>query len=287
MSENVTAAAEAEPLVALQIGGSGMPIICVHAQAGHVQLYQHLARHLAPEHPVYGLQAAPTPTEGVTFERMAGRYADEVLVAQPGGRLVIIGECTGGALAYELAQQLSARGHDVALLALIDAFPPRAVERYRRVPALAYRTMHRTQILRFHFSNLARLDARDKLAYVKERAERHIRRAHANVADRGADLNHPAGSELAFKHAFSVYEPKSYPGRVVLFRAARLPWGIQTTGDLGWAEFVRDIVVEEVPGYFSTPILEPTALADRLRKRIDNVSRSLDDPLSASAHMEA
>ena len=53
---------------------------------------------------------------------------------------------------------------------------------------------------------------------------------------------------------------------MVLFRAARMPLGIQAPPDSGWGGLVAELEVETVPGYFTTPISEPGVrmLAGRL-----------------------
>ena len=77
-----------------------------------------LAGVLAPEQPVYGLQAIGL--DGLTrplrsIPAMAARYCEEVRRVQPRGPYYLCGGSLGGTLAFEMAQQLSRSGEEVAL----------------------------------------------------------------------------------------------------------------------------------------------------------------------------
>jgi thioesterase domain-containing protein len=256
-------------LVTIQPGsGSVPPLFCVHAEAGDVSLYYGVARHLATGQRVFGL-CAPTPAElgaDRQLERLAARHVREIRHAQPDGPYLIAGECTGGVLAYEIAQQLRAAGQEIALLALVDAFPTGAPPLARLMPRPIYRVFHRAQILSFHLGNLVRLGMADRLAYAASKTGR----ARTALTARVYGLLHRSATavspQLAFREALTAYDPEPYAGSMVLFRAARMPLGIKAPPEEGWAGLVADITVETVPGYFTTPISEPGVriLAGRL-----------------------
>ena len=188
----------------------------------------------------------------------------------PDGPYLILGECTGGALAYEIAQQLRSGGQEVALLALVDAFPPGLPGLAWYMPRPVYRIVHRVRILGFHLGNLVRLDVPAKLTYASSKAQR-ARKALAAKASyvRGRSAA-SVSPQLAFKEALAAYSPEPYAGLVVVFRAARLPLGIDAPPDLGWCGLAENVEVETVPGYFTTPISEPgvRVLADGLSRRM-------------------
>ncbi len=260
-------------LVTIQAGsGSKPPLFCVHAEAGDVSLYYGIARHLAPDQPVLGLRAPPAGDLGAEqrVEKMAERHVRVIRSAQPDGPYMIAGECTGGALAYEIAQQLRAAGQEIALLALVDAFAPGLPRLRRLMPRPAYRMLHRTRILGFHLGNLVRLDLSAKLAYAAAKAKRArmaLTAKASGILSRSAASGSP---QLAFREALAAYSPGPSAGPTVLFRAARLPLGIQAVPDLGWGGLVENLQVEIVSGYFTTPISEPGVriLADRLSRHL-------------------
>ena len=250
-------------LVAIRSGGSEPPLVCVHARAGHVRLYQDLARHLDTNLPMYGLEApAPNGRSAAyhDFGELAARYAREVRSVQQHGPYRVLGECLGGPLAFELASQLRS-GDERVRLVLIDTFRTGEPPLSPRVPRGVYRLVHRSRILVFHVVNLVRL--RSRLSYAGERAVRAlqaVRRASSGPAA------HDVGT-AAFDEALAAYEPMRFGGPVVLFRATKLPLGVESAPDLGWAEVVDELEIVLVPGYFTTVVSEPHVgvLAEKLQ----------------------
>jgi amino acid adenylation domain-containing protein len=125
--------------------GALPPIFLVHPAGGTVFKYADLARHLAPDRPVYAIQAAGV-TDGAeplrTVDLMAQRYLEEVLRLQPQGPYSLAGWSAGGVIAVEMAHRLRAAGEVVALVGLLDSSPPNAdkpvpdpVQLYRRLAA--------------------------------------------------------------------------------------------------------------------------------------------------------
>jgi acyl transferase domain-containing protein/thioesterase domain-containing protein/acyl carrier protein len=117
-------------LVAIQPHGSKPPFFCVHAGYGEVLFYHDFADLLGPDQPVYGLQ--PRGLDGklrphTSLEDMAAHYITEIRSFQPEGPYCVGGWCFGGLVAFEIAQQLQAQGHHVAVLAMIDANVPPAI----------------------------------------------------------------------------------------------------------------------------------------------------------------
>jgi thioesterase domain-containing protein len=265
-------------VVTIQTGsGSKPPLFCVHAEAGGVSLYSSLAHHLSPDQQVFGLCApsAGEPALAQQFEQIAARHVSAIRSVQPEGPFLIAGECTGGALAYEIAQQLSAAGGKVGLLALVDAFPSGVPPLAKHMPRPLYRILHRVRILGFHFGNLVRLDMGERVTYVAVRVRRAsiaLMARASRLLSRSAENSSP---QLTFRHALAAYTPRSSTGSMVLFRAARLPVGIEAPPDLGWGSLVEHLSVETIPGYFGTPISEPgvRTLAGRLSEHLASVGR--------------
>jgi amino acid adenylation domain-containing protein len=112
------------PLVALQTFGERPPLFLAHPGGGHVVCYRALAVLLAMEQPVYALQprgvedGGRTPLE--TVEEMAAFYVEAIRARWPRGPYRLGGWSFGGLLAWEMARQLAAAGHEVDVLALLD-----------------------------------------------------------------------------------------------------------------------------------------------------------------------
>ena len=114
-------------LVLIQAGDDRPPLFCFHNYSGYVLDYYRLAACLDPDRTVYGLQSRAFTRAGcqdARIEDMAAAYLTEITALEIDGPYHLCGNCFGGTIAFEIAQQLRREGRDVATLALIDtAFP--------------------------------------------------------------------------------------------------------------------------------------------------------------------
>ena len=98
---------------------------------GNVLYLYDLARRLGPDQPFYGLQAIGLDGQAppaATVEGMADQYVRDILEIHPAGPYLIGGHSFGGAVAFEISQQLLRTGRSVALLAVFDTNAPHTVE---------------------------------------------------------------------------------------------------------------------------------------------------------------
>ncbi|WP_436849154.1 amino acid adenylation domain-containing protein [Streptomyces atriruber] len=132
------AKAEGDVLLPLHLEGDRAPVFCVHPAGGHSWGYYHLKDHLPPGHPLYGLQAR-TLLQGAeppaTLAAMAADYVEQLRSVQPSGPYHLVGWSFGGLVAFEMATHLQEQGEEIALLALLDAFPAAAKDGVEPVPA--------------------------------------------------------------------------------------------------------------------------------------------------------
>ena len=271
-------------LVPIQPKGSKPPFFCVHDLGGGVLSYRHLAKHLDADQPFYALQQERQHGElmhhdGV--EAMASKYINEIKTLQESGPYFLGGSSFGGLVAFEMAQQLCARGDEIGLLALFDTYGP-------GYPSDASRTTHFRRIvfrlfvrIEHHVENLSLLRIKDKIIYLVSKSimtisrlsrVRRLRLTRSPMfttveVDSASDL------ELALEH----YVPRPYRGRVTLFRAKRQPLGIITDRTMGWNRLAGgglDII--DIPGQHGTIVLEPRVrlLASELKCFLDRKSLS-------------
>lgn len=113
-------------MLPLRVGGSGYPVFCVFPIVGLSWCYLALLPHIGADHPVYGLQSRglrrPEPLPA-SMPEMARDFADQIRIAQPAGPCHLLGWSLGGNIAFAVARELEQRGHEVGLLALLDALP--------------------------------------------------------------------------------------------------------------------------------------------------------------------
>lgn len=115
------------PLILLGRGEAARPpLFVVHPAGGIAWCYGGMARTLASEIGVYGLQspalgAAVAPA--ASMEALAADYADRVLAAAQPGPIHLAGWSVGGIIAQAMAVRLRELGRAVGVVALLDAYP--------------------------------------------------------------------------------------------------------------------------------------------------------------------
>ncbi|GAA4072014.1 amino acid adenylation domain-containing protein [Streptomyces shaanxiensis] len=123
------AGSELDVLLPLRPEGSRKPLFCLHPSMGLSWSYAALLPYLPADLPVYGVQARGLagPEElPHSIEEMAADYADEIRTLQPEGPYHLLGWSFGGMIAQAIACRLEELGEEVALLALLDAYPSSA-----------------------------------------------------------------------------------------------------------------------------------------------------------------
>jgi amino acid adenylation domain-containing protein len=262
------------PLVPIQTQGSGRPLFLVHPVGGNVLCYTELARKLGDQ-PVYGLQSlglGGEPQE--TVQEMASSYVAAIRSVQPHGPYRLGGWSIGGAIAYEMAQQLSAGGEEVEALFLLDTLAPahsreEEVQEVSEAVLLAGLARDLAGLsgrpVALDPAELEGLDPEAGLARVIER----VRAAGALPA--GLSEEQIGRLWRVFRanvRAVRAYAPKPYPGRVALFVTASHPERGTLGADLGWGRLVGEgLETAELPGDHYSLLRGPVAqeLADRLR----------------------
>ena len=114
----------------LKPGAEGGPtLFLVHDGDGETLLYLNLARRLADDVAVYGLEPYGNdhcPMLHTRVPEMAAYYLSRVREVCPEGPYLLGGLCAGGVIAFEMALQLRAAGQPVGLVALFDSADARA-----------------------------------------------------------------------------------------------------------------------------------------------------------------
>jgi len=265
-------------LVALQPKGAKPPFFCAHTVGGNVFRYYDLAKHLAPDQPVYGIQArGEDGNQGphARLEDMAADYVAAIRSHQPEGPYYLGGLSLGGIIAFEMARQLCEQGHRVGMLALFDTHGPG----YPQLSAYArsghYRLYH--MICRalqrgvFHLENLRLLEPYEKKGYLIERLHRVSGRNSApGQGGQTAGLVPPSvrRMEKVIGLAAQAYIPPVYPGRITLFRAKNRPPEWRRDPCLGWDGLAEQgLEIHDVPGWHTFILEEPgvRVLARKLR----------------------
>lgn len=155
-------------LVTVQSDGSQRPFFLVPGGGGgeaELIVYSRLIYLLGKDQPVYGFRAhghegAQVPYPSV--ESIAAHYIEALSTIQPQGPYLIGGECIGGVVAYEMAQQLVAEGREVGLLVLMDTIVPNLKKSLR----YKIRQLFKIQRIAIHRKKLKSLPLKNRLRYL-------------------------------------------------------------------------------------------------------------------------
>jgi acyl transferase domain-containing protein/NADPH:quinone reductase-like Zn-dependent oxidoreductase/thioesterase domain-containing protein/acyl carrier protein len=267
-------------------GGSGRPFFGLPGIGGAPGHLIALAAHLSSEQPVYGLRAQGRDGDAepdTDIHVMASRYVEAIRTVDPDGPFFLGGYSYGGTVAFEMAQQLQARGHEVALLAIFDHYPPNPVRSFSPWSPESISLF----IANLPYWIVATMQPSELDLFVR-RARAKLRRFWAKSfarSRRGEGTPEPLDTEATFglpeskiaerslmwlqvhHRALIEYRPQRYPGRVDLFRARTARLAGPGRPDFGWSEYAAGGVrVHIVPGTHATMFSEPYvgALAAKL-----------------------
>ena len=169
-SANPTAAAGDPCLVPLQVQGEAAPLFVIHGYAGDVFCYTDFARYLAPNRPVYGLQAMGidgTSERHRSVEAMAYHYADLIEQQWPDGVVHLMGQSAGGWYAWAVAAELLRRGRSLGMVAILDSWATVAISRRLRGSLLLRRSFRRMPLYLHQLRHSKR--PRNALAFFRDR----------------------------------------------------------------------------------------------------------------------
>ncbi|WP_037685472.1 non-ribosomal peptide synthetase [Streptomyces aureocirculatus] len=108
----------------LKTGGSQAPVWFIHPGIGLSWSYLGMAVQLG-DRPVHAIQARGWDGTSVpaTFDEMVKDYVEQILGVQQEGPFHFVGHSMGGTLSQAIAAELQERGHEVPLVAILDAVP--------------------------------------------------------------------------------------------------------------------------------------------------------------------
>ena len=263
-----------QSLVPINSAGTKTPLFAVPGIGGNVVDFYRLGQLLEGDQPFFGLQSQGLDGQTepfTTVEDIAAHYVSEIQSVQSTGPYFLAGACIGGIIAFEMAHRLSAQGHQVALLAMLETWPPSSL----RVP--------RWTLPNFLRSPSFFLTVSFQIAAQIMRTNRQERWARINKAARGfremvirRDV-YRGDREILFRDkvseanrkAAASYQPKPFPGRIELIIASERPVNPPKDTRLKWCDLALEgYSVDKIPAkdtghLFRKPNLP--ALAEKLK----------------------
>ena len=152
-----------------------------------------------------------------TLENFAGCLLRKIQAVQSEGPYTIGGFCLGGLLAYEIASQLRTAGHEVSLVAIVDAPNPSYIESCDSLTS-------KVNYVRYLLKRATRIGLRTSFLYLRERF---------TPTDETKSAENPVLQAAAL-----AYQPEKYEGKVLLILASERPPHVNFLP--GWQKVVPD-----------------------------------------------
>jgi amino acid adenylation domain-containing protein len=259
-------------LVVLQPEGEKPPLFCMHGWGGDVYSFLDIGRHLAPDRPVYGLQAVGIDgktARHTSVEAMVEHYIKEMLISVPHGPYNLIGYSAGGWVAYAVAQKLRGYGETVNLC-ILDSRMSCRIPLWLYLPLksiyLAYR-------IPYHLRNLMKLTGDELIDYIRTKSRilklKLIpeRESEQTLQERSTEIS-PSSEADYFASVVQNYSPEPYSGDLTLFSSQHTRWFDR----LFWRFYIKGkIRVHRIKGEHLEIIMPENVeyLANKLKLALD------------------
>ena len=260
-------------LVPIRHGNGKKQLFLVHPAGGNVLCYVELARELAKEYTVYGLQATGLFGKKMdTVGDIAGFYLEEISLPDCKNDVIFAGWSMGALIAFEMAKQVAEISGESPRLMIIDQLAP--VEESGRKENKPIAPVDRMLTFAGKVAHLVgrplginAVSLRGKTS--KEQSDVFLtafKSVNLVPPDMGIDDFH-GYLELMIRHneITSACRPGLFDGKTLLIRAldALPPLDNQIEipvrpADLGWGRWIkRDLTIENIPGNHVSIIAQP------------------------------
>ena len=237
--------------------GAGRPVFVIPGGGGDDEdlfAARRLSRVAGGSGPFLALRSGPAPHP--PLDALAGACVREIRAAAP-GPYILVGDCMGGVLAFEMARRLRDEGERVALLALLDTPFPGIGRRWRawlrscapRADRLWSRIGYFAGRVRYH-AGVVRALPRGRLAYL-----RRIGGVGARGIDPPADgrRRQSLARRASYLGSLAAWRPRRFDGPARIVECAR--WSERGHG-AAWARLAADSRRRTVDGDHAGFLLE-------------------------------
>jgi non-ribosomal peptide synthetase component F/thioesterase domain-containing protein len=258
-------------VVKLQSDGVKVPLIAVN----NTGIYYMLAKRLGPQQPVTSLQVFDPSVRyeslPQSLEEVAAEYVKLIRHAHPAGPCVLAGWCVAGALAFEIARQMSAAGAQVSEVFLIDSWAPGYFTRLAPLRRFIGWNSLRWQLARDDWRRFRSGEHTWPQFIERRRTLRGVWHLWKRLAGRASPASPIAAATAQELHdrwlldylrmLTDRYEPRSYDGHITLFRSTREPTGWLFDPLAGWGRFAHTgaVTLEMIEGDHFTMFQDPGA----------------------------
>lgn len=260
---------EGTQMIALQPAGERPPFFMVDSYPYFIDVV-HLTGRDQPVLSLIGYEE--TQDASYTIADEAETHIKAILARQHSGPYMLGGCSASGIVAYEIAQRLQARGHQVGLLVLFDTVNPYFMREYSDF-WMSVNT-YRNDLINLRWSEIPGWALR-KLRGMKQGRLRWLtwKSIGANRTRRLRDQLRTSTIRVA---AARRYRPTRYSGRVLLVKRDRNLAGRYRDPSFGWGDVVQNrIEICRISSVDHLEIFKPeldrVLVAQTLRRSIDEV----------------
>lgn len=266
------------PLVCIKPGTGPIPLFIIHGGGLNVLLFNTLAQKMAPDQPVYGIQAHGLDGISAPYDHIddiASHYMREIRSVMPHGPYSLAGFSIGGLIAHELCCRFAEQNEPVAFLGMFDTA---AVSSDKDLPMFK-RMFLRARETMLHLGFNIRLILTDpvntmpkKMKWFKYRVK--MKFLDQDAANREDLIDLPSNLIYIAKaniKAISAMKLRTFPGTLHLFRAVNRNFYVSDPVFLGWKEYAAKVVVHPIPGGHNRIFAPPndTVFAEKLQQALD------------------
>jgi acetoacetyl-CoA synthetase len=250
---SATADRQVAACVRMRRGNDEPPVFMIPGAPGSILQLGPLAAALTAPMPVYaikprGIEDGEIPCQRI--EEMAEYSIDLIMAVRPRGPYLLAGYSAGGLVALEMARQLSAAGHEVPIVVLLDTYPSRKIWPLRcHIEILARQTVRAVWALRQCTPMRAVRHVIDRIRNLSEYL------AASGVKFIPARQIVPLGASAASRRVYlatfnagEAYRPPRYSGKVVFVQPEEVPNLEPWAPAQVWQKFLTDLEVRKVPG---------------------------------------
>ena len=230
--------------VTLAEGRDMPPLFCIHGGDGGVLFLRDLAVLMPSNLALYAIESQELGKSGkitiCSIEHTAADYLNILLDKQPTGPYFLTGYSFGGVIAHEIACQLVNLGHEVAFLGLLDTHNPMA-------PVRHYSLLERLSVFWRQNADIPILSRTIRVyqrfregLQTKRRIQSEIKKAETSgPAESYSEVRRVQVREENWR-AMQAYQPKSFKGRITLFKTSSVSDKFERPVDYGWANLALD-----------------------------------------------
>jgi thioesterase domain-containing protein len=232
-------------LIPLVADGARPPFFIVAGAGSTPFSLVRLARSLKSQRPVYTFEFAGMESghnHHQSIDDMASAYLSEIRAVQKSGPYYIGGHCWGGIVAFDMATKLEAEGETVAILVVLESFPPETDKALRER------------------EDRARAETDKAVALALDKMQDQIARLPAAIAERHGQFTRQQ------TRMSSIYRTSAIDAPIALLRTRTHPDVVfQDWNDLSIHSFTQQIV----PGDAFSMLISPDV--GTLAARLDTV----------------